>query len=90
MPLWYKGSVKLRYDARTHVTIATPFDTLLEELFLYVASKEHTVAKLADTSQAHTEVEVISDTVAEILCVGTLAGDNEEIARLSAKHDDFL
>ena len=90
MPLWYKGSVKLRYDARTHVTIATSFDTLLEELFLYVASKEHTVAKLTDTSQAHTEVEVISDTVAEILCVGTLAGDNEEIARLSAKHDDFL
>ena len=90
MPLWYKGSVKLRYDARTHITIATSFDTLLEELFLYVASKEHTVAKFADTSQAHTEVEVISDTVAEILCVGTLAGDNEEIACLSAKHDDFL
>ena len=90
MPLWYKGSVKLRYDARTHITIATPLDTLLEELLLYVASKEHTVAKFADTSQAHTEVEVISDTVAEILCVGTLAGDNEEIARLSAKHDDFL
>ncbi len=63
MPLWYKGSVKLRYDARTHVTIATPFDTLLEELLLYVASKEHTVAKLTDTSQAYTEVEVISDTV---------------------------
>ena len=38
------------------------FDTLLEELFLYVASEKHTVAKLADTSQAHTEVEVISDT----------------------------
>ena len=90
MPLWNKGSVKLRYDARTHVTITTSLDTLLEELFLYVASKEHTVAKLTDTPQAHTEVEVISDTVAEILCVGTLAGDNEEIARLSAKHDDFL
>ena len=90
MPLWYKGSVKLWYDARTYVTIATPFDTLLEKLLLYVASKEHTVAKFADTSQAHTEVEVISDTVAEILCVGTLAGDNEEIARLSAEHDDFL
>ena len=90
MPLWYKGSVKLRYDARTHVTIATPFDTLLEELFLYVASKEHTVAYLTDTPQAHTEIEVISDTIAEILCVRTLAGDNEEIARLSAKHDDFL
>lgn len=90
MPLWYKGSVKLRYDARTHITIATSLDTLLEELLLYVASKEHTVAKFADTSQAHTEVEVISDTVAEILCVGTLAGDNQEIARLSAKHDDFL
>ena len=90
MPLWNKGSVKLRYDARTYVTITTSFDTLLEELLLYVASKEHTVAKLADTSQAHTEVEVISDTVAEILCVGTLAGDNQEIARLSAKHDDFL
>jgi len=59
MSLWYKGSVKLRYDARTHVTIATPFDTLLEELLLYVASKEHTIAKLADTPQAHTEVEVI-------------------------------
>ena len=90
MPLWNKGSVKLRYDARTYVTITTSFDTLLEELLLYVASKEHTVAKLADTSQAHTEVEIISDTVTEILCVGTLAGDNEEIARLSAKHDDFL
>ena len=90
MSLWYKGSVKLRYDARTHVSIATSLDTLLEELLLYVASKEHTVAKLADTSQAHTEVKVISDTVAEILCVGTLAGDNEEIPRLSAKHDDFL
>ena len=90
MPFWYKGSVKLRYDARTHVTIATSFDTLLEELFLYVASKEHTVAKFADTSQTHTEVEVISDTVAEILSVGTLAGNNQEIARLSAKHDDFL
>ena len=90
MPLWNKGSVKLRYDVLTHITIATPFDTLLEKLLLYVASKEHTVAKLADTSQAHTEVEVISDTVAEILYVGTLAGDNEEVARLSAKHDDFL
>ena len=90
MPLWYKGSVKFRYDARSHITIATPFDTFLEELLLYVASKEHTVTKLADTSQAYTEVEVISDTVAEILCVGTLAGDNEEIACLSAKHDDFL
>lgn len=59
MPLWNKGSVKLRYNARTHVTIATPFDTLLEELFLYVASEKHTVAKLADTSQAHTEVKVL-------------------------------
>ena len=67
MPLWYKGSVKLRYDARTHVTIATAFETLLEKLFLYVASEKHTIAKLADTSQAHTEVEGISDTVDELL-----------------------
>ena len=52
MSLWYKGSVKLRYDARTHVTITTSFDTLLEELFLYVASEKHTVAKLADTPQS--------------------------------------
>ena len=44
MSLWNKGSVKLRYDARSRVAIATSFDTLLEELFLYVASKEHTVA----------------------------------------------
>ena len=90
MSLWYKGSVKLRYDARTYVTIATSFDTLLEELLLYVASKEHTVTKLADTSQAHTEVEVISDTVAEILCVWTLAGNDKEISCLSPQHDDFL
>lgn len=90
MPLWYKGSVKLRYDARTHVTIATSLDTLLEELFLYVASKEHTVAKFADTSQAHTEVEVISDTVTKILCVWTLTGEDKEVASLSSQHDDFL
>ena len=70
MPLWYKGSVKLRYDARTHVTIATSFDTLLEKLFLYVASEKHTIAKLADTSQTYTEVEVISDTVAEYFASG--------------------
>ena len=63
MSLWNKGSVKLRYDACSHVTIATSLDTLLEKLLLYVASKEHTVAKLTDTSQAYTEVEVISDTV---------------------------
>ena len=56
-----------------------PFDTLLKNCFFTSLPKSMPVAKLADTSQAHTEVEVISDTVAEILCVGTLAGDNEEI-----------
>ena len=46
MSLWDKRSVKLRYDARSHVTIATAFDTLLEELFLYVASEKHTVRRI--------------------------------------------
>ena len=90
MPLWYKRCVKLRYDACSHITVATPFDTLLEKLFLHITSKEHTIAKLADTSQAHTEIEVVPYPVREILCVWSLAGNDKEIARLSAKHDDFL
>ena len=44
MSLWHKGSVKLRYDACSHVRIAPSLDTLLKKLFLHVASKEHTIA----------------------------------------------
>ena len=32
MPLWYKGSVKFRYDARSYITVPTPLDRLLEQL----------------------------------------------------------
>ena len=64
--------------------------TMFNISVLHITSKEHTIAKLADTSQAHTEIEVVPYPVREILCVWSLAGNDKEIARLSAKHDDFL
>ena len=69
MPLWYKGSVKFRYDARSYITVPTPLDRLLEKLLLHVRAEQHTIAQLTDTPKPHTEVEVIPYPVAEILCV---------------------
>ena len=90
MSLWHKGSVKLRYDADSHITIPSSFYGLLKKLFLHIRAEQHTVAKLTDTPKPYTEVEIIPDTVAKILCVGTLASHDKEVARLSPKHDDFL
>ncbi len=67
-----------------------PLILLLEKLFFHITSKEHTVAEFTHTTKPHTEVEVISDTVPEILCVWTLASHNQKVSSLSAKHDDFL
>ena len=86
----YKGSVKFRYDACSHITISTPFDSLLEKLFFYITSKEHTVTEFTHATKSHTEVEIISDTVPKILCVWTLASYNQKISSLSAEHDNFL
>ena len=63
--------------------LAAELGIALQRFDMSEYTEKHTVAKLADTSQAHTEVEVISDTVREILCVWTLAGNDKEIACLS-------
>ena len=67
-----------------------PFDSLLEKLFFYITSKEHTVTEFTHATKSHTEVEIISDTVPKILCVWTLASYNQKLSSLSAEHDDFL
>jgi len=90
MSFWYKGSVKFTYDACSYITITTSFDTLLEKLFLHIRTEQHTIPKLADTSQTDTEVEIIPYPVAEILSVWSLAGNDKKISCLSSQHDDFL
>ena len=86
----YKRQIKFRYDTCSHITVSTPLDSRLEKLFFHITSKEHTVAEFTHATKPHTEVEVISDTVPEILCVWTLASYNQKVSSLSAKHDDFL
>ena len=39
--------------------------------------------------QSHTEIELVTDSIPQILCVWTLAGENQEEASLPPKHNDL-
>ena len=86
MSFGYKGSVKLGYDTVSRINIATPLNLLQEKVLVYF-TEHHTVSKLRHTPKSHTEIELVTDSITEILCVWTLTGENEKISCLSSEHD---
>ena len=86
MSFGYKGSVKLGYDTVSRINIATPFNLLQEKVLVYF-TEHHTVTKFRHTPQCHTEIELVTDSITEILCVWSLTGENQKISCLSSKHD---
>ena len=89
MSFGYKGSVKLGYDTVSRINIATPFNLLQEKVLVYF-TEHHTVPKLRHTPKSHTEIELVTDSVPQILCVWTLAGENQEETSLPPEHDDLF
>ena len=89
MSFWHKGRVKFRDNAGSHIHIATPF-YLLEEEVLCGFPEHHPIAHFRHPPQSYTEIELVTDSVPQILCVWTLAGENQEEASLPPKHNDLF
>ena len=89
MPFRNKGRVKFRYDARSCIDIATSF-YLFQEKVLVNLTEHHRITQLRHTPQCYTEIELVTDSVTEIFCVWTLAGENQEEASLPPKQTTAL
>ena len=89
MSFWDKGRVKLRDNAGSHIHIATPF-YLLEEEVLCGFPEHHSITHFRHPPQSYTEIKLVTDSVPQILCVRTLAGENQEETSLPPKHNDLL